>query len=315
MTDRKTAMTRVAEAERRRERWYQSARRAAAAASRAERKGDAQAAAGHRKREARALRLAKKQEQIVQKYTPIASMADRAARVAELGTGLKKAWDKDRAISAKRNQRAKRKPETTRVAPDPILMLTRTGHLDQGQIAAARRYREAWEACHGSLRGTLDPDRVGGGGGARSPSPRELEGAELVNRAWAILGENDSHVVHLVVGEGFTILETADRVYHGKSTRRQQEWVGVRLREALSVLAKGLKRKPAVTAPGEAPPAKAPRSPPAWMDEEAGTARKAGAPADFRRPVKPDRVAHVEPVGRRVDVTYSGPVRKKAPAR
>lgn len=294
-TDRKTAAARVADAEKRRDKWYDAARQAAAQASRAERGGKVDIAAKAREREARALRLAKQHEQTVSKYTPIASMADRARRVSELGKGLKKAWDEERRVSARKAARSKRKPAKARVAPDPILTLTKTGRMDHGQIGAARRYREAWDACHASLQGTLNPDRVGGGGGNRSLSPRELAGAEFVNLAWRILGENDSRVLHMVVGEGYTIAETAHRVYGGRSTRREQEWTGVRLREALSTLAKGLKRPARPAMEGEAPPS-APliRSPPAWMDTEALAALGTPFPADYRRPVKRGKVAHVD---------------------
>lgn len=311
MSDKKTARARVEEAERLREQWYQAARAASAAASQAEGAGDGVTAREARQREANAVRLARQHEQTIAKYAAIDSMADRAGRVAALARGLKRAWDEERRVREKKEARAKRKPPTTRVAPDPILILTKIGKLNPLQMRAAKKYRDAWEACHSSLQGTLNPDRVGGGGGPRAPSPREIEGAATINLADRILGANDGRVVHLVLGEGHTIAETANRIY-GRATRREQEFTGVRLREALTALGHGLKRLARQSehgGPVSVPPR---RSPPSFMDEEAEEARLAQLPSDFRRPIQPGRVAHVEPVGRRgVDVIYSGRMAKQ----
>ncbi|MCW5695809.1 MAG: hypothetical protein KIS96_03630 [Bauldia sp.] len=217
----------------------------------------------------------------------------------------------DKAKAKAATKAARRKP-VSRGPTDTITFLIRRGDLDVSQQFAADRYRDAWDACHASLQGTLNPDRVGGGGDVGRPlSPREVEGAAIINLASRILGDQDGAVLHLIVGEGHTIVETAKRLYGPTPTRREKETIGIRLREALIALGRGLaragrqaaaERRAAAAASGEADEERKPlvKHPLHWMAEETEPvpAKTAGP---HRRTIAPGKVAHADRRG----VTYS----------
>lgn len=123
---------------------------------------------------------------------------------------------------------------------DTVDALYRRKQIDRRQKEAADVYRDAFDAVGGgSIGGAMDFDKVRSGGSAGgSPTPAALIAAETLRHASAALGELDSMIMQLVVGVGHSVEHVAGIVL-GKATlsARDQEHVGRRLREALTLLA------------------------------------------------------------------------------
>lgn len=103
---------------------------------------------------------------------------------------------------------------------------------------AAKRLRNAYDTVQGSIGGSMDFDRVRGGGSLGAPPALHYrEAADVLIDAKAQLLAVEHRVLILVVCEGHSIEDTAGRVR--KSTERAaKEEMGHVLRSGLSALAK-----------------------------------------------------------------------------
>jgi hypothetical protein len=116
--------------------------------------------------------------------------------------------------------------------------------IDGQQKRAADTYRDAFDVVVGAgLGGAMDFDRVRGGGSPGAPpGPAAMVAAQTLDDAKKTLGTMDSAIVELVVGRGYSIEQAAARVLSSTATKkslsvRDTEFVGKRMRDALSALA------------------------------------------------------------------------------
>lgn len=123
---------------------------------------------------------------------------------------------------------------------DTVELLYRRGQIDARQRAAAITYRDAVDACAGSIPCPLDTTRIRGGG-IPSPTEQALWGAQTLAEAARLLGMIDGRIVNMVVCSGFSIEEAAASLFgvaaKGRPKRADCLHVGQRLRTALTVLA------------------------------------------------------------------------------
>lgn len=125
---------------------------------------------------------------------------------------------------------------------DPIEVLYKRGKIKQPQRDAAIKYRGAYERQNGSLTGTLDPDKTGGGGsGSRTPHSGVLAACDLVAEAHAVLGVVVAPVVRYIAGHGLTIEQCATVIYGPTDKRgdlyRNRIIIADMLKQGLTALA------------------------------------------------------------------------------
>lgn len=126
---------------------------------------------------------------------------------------------------------------------DTVDALFRRRQIDQNQMRAAGTYRDAFDALTASIGGSLDLDRIRGGGSPGAPpAPAALLAADVLAEARRLLGKMDHDIVELVCGRGYNIEQTAERVLSASGLKkslseRDVDHIGRRLREALLALA------------------------------------------------------------------------------
>jgi hypothetical protein len=147
----------------------------------------------------------------------------------------------------------KGKPSKQKLGADPterVLEKTRTvpamhrlqgkNKLDQFQVMAADTYRDAFEALHSSLGGSMDFSRIRGGGGSRGPSDALIMLSEKLKTARAHLGARATVIVDQIICSGRTTEECARLIYsysEGQAVAaRDANYVGRVLRESLTLL-------------------------------------------------------------------------------
>lgn len=114
--------------------------------------------------------------------------------------------------------------------------------LDVHQTHAAATYLDAFEVVHSGLGGSMDFERVRGGGGFSGPAEAVLIASERLREAKGIVGRQAIIVIESVVCHGRGIEETTRLRYgysDGQATvSRDVNFIGRMLREALTELAK-----------------------------------------------------------------------------
>ena len=123
---------------------------------------------------------------------------------------------------------------------DTISVMTSRRQIDFRQCRAADDFRDAFDVLAGPPGGSLDFDRVRGGGTPGAPpAAAAMLAAERLADAKRILGTLDFGLVEAVAGHGHSIGEAAKRFTEGKErlSTRDEEHVGRRLRDALTSLA------------------------------------------------------------------------------
>lgn len=125
-------------------------------------------------------------------------------------------------------------PDRVERVQDPIAAMRPAPSLLE--LAAAKKYREAFDAVGGPIRCALDISGGAGGGIPQGPGARQAEAANILKQAAMILGERDGHIMRLMAGEGRSLRE-ATAVFYDKPSARDQVAVGRRLREGLVTLA------------------------------------------------------------------------------
>ncbi|WP_416193721.1 hypothetical protein [Nitrobacter sp. TKz-YC01] len=114
--------------------------------------------------------------------------------------------------------------------------------LDQRQHMAAETYRDAFERVRAPLGGSMDFNgRVQTRYADRSPTEACLLAAETLKEAKNLLGSQSIIIIESIVCDGRGIEECARKIYgisdDDKITARDVNYVGRRLREALTELA------------------------------------------------------------------------------
>lgn len=129
----------------------------------------------------------------------------------------------------------------TRVIP-PVRRLHGKNKLDQRQHMAAETYRDAFERVRAPLGGSMDFNgRMQTRYAGRSPTELCLLAAEALKEAKKLLGSQSIIIIESIVCDGRGIEECARKIYgisdDDKITARDVNYVGRRLREALTELA------------------------------------------------------------------------------
>jgi hypothetical protein len=130
--------------------------------------------------------------------------------------------------------------DTVQRVANPLAQLRNRRQIDPVQYAAGERYRTAAEHIRGKLACPLAAEAAGRlPPASRAPPEAALDAAATLREARELLGVVDTAVVHSVCGEGFSVIETARRLFraNGSVTYRQSEATGHRLKIALSLLA------------------------------------------------------------------------------
>jgi hypothetical protein len=110
--------------------------------------------------------------------------------------------------------------------------------LTERQNRAAEIYRGAWATIGSSVGGSMDFDRVRGGGLPGQPlAMRYMDAAAILSDAKLKLYTRDHEVLELVARDGHSQAEAADMLHGGKATRAEREDVGRRLKDGLNELA------------------------------------------------------------------------------
>lgn len=118
-----------------------------------------------------------------------------------------------------------------------ITALAARGAIDEGQAAAADRFRQAWEALGGAGAKAIDYSRepVDGGAAIEPITVRQMSAGQDLKHAQKALktvhGEYACRLVGYVCGEGRSIHELTE-------TRRQRDTMTDNLRTYLDLLAK-----------------------------------------------------------------------------
>lgn len=133
---------------------------------------------------------------------------------------------------------------------DIIDAMHRRRQLSERQFRAALRFRDAFEACAGAIGSPLDTSRMGGGTPSGAPPlPAILLAAEDLNAVDKLFGMFDGKILKMIVGQGFSITETAIQVYglrNNKPRPGTARIIGRRLNDALDALARvwfGMERR------------------------------------------------------------------------
>jgi len=102
---------------------------------------------------------------------------------------------------------------------------------------AAMRLRNAYDTVHGSIGGSMDFDRVRGGGALGAPPALHYREAAdvLIDSRKALLAVQE-RVLQFIVCQGYSVEETAQRVRHS-TERAAKEEMGRVLRSGLAALA------------------------------------------------------------------------------
>jgi len=123
---------------------------------------------------------------------------------------------------------------------DTIAALLSRRLINARQESAARKVQAAYEMAPSALRCALAAG-AGGGGFSSSPSERQLWAGHVLNEVRREIGNRDAKVVALVCGEGFTIEQTARRLFavpeNMPVARMDLDEIGRRLKGALTDLA------------------------------------------------------------------------------
>jgi hypothetical protein len=110
--------------------------------------------------------------------------------------------------------------------------------LTERQHHAAEIYRGAWATIGSSVGGSMDFDRVRGGGLPGQPlAMRYMDAAERLSDAKLKLYTRDREVLELIARDGHSQQHTADILHGGNATRAEREDVGRHLRSGLDELA------------------------------------------------------------------------------
>lgn len=122
-----------------------------------------------------------------------------------------------------------------------IHRLTGKNKLDPRQVMAADTYRNAFETIHSSLGGSMDFDRIRGGGGlARVPAEEAMMAVQTLKHARDLLGARSVIIIDQIVCHGQTAEQCARLVYsyrEGDSiAARDINHIGRMLRESLTEL-------------------------------------------------------------------------------
>ena len=199
-----------------------------------------------------ALRIAAKRKKELQRM--IAGLASAAGASVDRIARTAKRRDEEAKAVAKNKRKPPKRVETSKVegayghgadrverVVDPVASMAARRQLSPRELGAAQRYRKAFDAIRASVKGTLDPDRLGGTeASGRTPSAHLLEAAQDLKQVSDILGVVLRVVVEEIVGLGRTIEETADTMCgegRRKATQRDRDFIGRSLREALKALA------------------------------------------------------------------------------
>jgi hypothetical protein len=124
------------------------------------------------------------------------------------------------------------------VRDDPLAALHCRHFIDAAQFSAGRHWQRYYEASQlGDLRGQdLTRPYVDGSSGGAILTDTRIRAIAQLGVCRHALGERDDELVRAVLGYGQTITEVA--AARGLTSRRQLEFLGQRLRDALETLAK-----------------------------------------------------------------------------
>ena len=155
---------------------------------------------------------------------------------------------------AVRTERAKVKTETVaspwnngfdkiKRVVDTISDMQKRHQLNELQAAAAKRCREAYEACHGSIKSPLDDSNLSGGSpGSRTPTPRMLWASGILREVRDRCGETETALIVLIACRGESIQDVTAMMYgkgqDGKCNADDLRFVGKQFRHALDKLAR-----------------------------------------------------------------------------
>ena len=126
-----------------------------------------------------------------------------------------------------------------RVIDTPEAMKNRR-QLTLRQYDAAMKYRSALDTVNGSIGNTMDPERIKVAPTGRGPGDGVLAAAAVLLDADKTLLRRDGEIILLVAGIGFSVEESAGRIYgtiNGKVRQRDIDFTGRILREGLDLLA------------------------------------------------------------------------------
>lgn len=131
--------------------------------------------------------------------------------------------------------------KVTRVV-DTLLLLRKRKDINTRQYLAADKFRNAHEAIYSQVGGSMDFDRVRGGGGAGMGSQVATQiAADTINEAQKKLSPQEFAVIQWVAICGFNLEWCARRIFqvgHGTKVRQfQRKRCGLYLREGLKKLA------------------------------------------------------------------------------
>lgn len=167
-----------------------------------------------------------------------------AARQMEAIEARDRRWREIIVIQAKAVRRI---PQRAKPALPPVPMQTfaydsvkaqaRVMRWSERQTRAAETFFASWSELESPGTGTLDMDRVGGGGAPGRPPPEHrLVAGEVINEAQNTLGRFRFSLLVLVVGHGMTLREVS-RKSDPHAKREEIEATGAIVRDALSALA------------------------------------------------------------------------------
>ena len=124
------------------------------------------------------------------------------------------------------------------VSGDPLAALRARHQIDDAQYSAGRQWQRYYETSQlGDLRGQdMTRPFVDGGAGGHVLTDARIRAIAHLGTCRYALGSADDQLVRDVLGHGMTIAEVA--IKRDLSTRRQVEFLGARLRDALETLAK-----------------------------------------------------------------------------
>jgi hypothetical protein len=118
---------------------------------------------------------------------------------------------------------------------DSLAQLRGSGIIGDREMRAAEHYRTAYVAVHGSgLPCTLASSLGGAAPTSRTPPLHALQAAAIIKEAALLLGKRDGIVVLMIVAWGYSINQTALKLFGGEADRKH---VGHRLKYALKELA------------------------------------------------------------------------------
>lgn len=136
-------------------------------------------------------------------------------------------------------------PDKVRRVVDIIDDAERRGRWDRGQVAAARRWRAAWDMVQSGSLAVSDASAASRGRGKGNhgapPPERLLAAAADLREARACVGEITEALLEIVLGEGRTLREACGALWPCRSDREREEaerGLGAALRIALDGLAR-----------------------------------------------------------------------------